>query len=581
MKKFLSLLLIICCFIVCGCEIVIDNGKVDDKESETNNGNTQETDSENQTDNGNNPEVVTEKRVSLLTQTIPSKATIGKVDLSGIRIRYEYENGNYELIHFSLDMLSEEEKAKLNQVGEHTIHFTYEGCDLSFNITILEDTTTKKKTVNFFTINDLHGQLITDNDAGTIGLDKVSTILDTLTKEDEYIKVVCGDMFQGSFFSNSLYGRPGIEWLNYENFDCFVLGNHEFDWGIDKIAAYKDGDLTNGELNEDIEILGCNIYLKSTNAMPGWLDAYSIEECNGYKVGVIGCIGEGLTSSIAASMCKDYVFVDPVPLVKEYAKTLRTKEQCDVVVVAIHDYNTGTDNQDFASLSGDSRIDAIISGHTHTQNNDYLTRSDNYQIPVIQCYGNNGSVGTIQIKMENNKPSSHGLIKHYSPKDYQSKKEAYDLLFSFYEEVQKVGERVIGYTATNLSRADLGEMICNILRAKGQADIGIYNTGGVRSAIAAGNITYNDIYKVFPFENTMFILKMKGKSIKYGLNSSLYYNSDIDLDSLNDNQIYTVAIVSYVYENYESFNKYAIEATDSYETTRDLFEEYVQNNMKK
>ncbi|MCK7488373.1 MAG: hypothetical protein MZU97_24905 [Bacillus subtilis] len=35
---------------------------------------------------------------------------------------------------------------------------------------------------------------------------------------------------------------PIIESLNAMQFDAFVLGNHEFDWGIDKIANYKDGN---------------------------------------------------------------------------------------------------------------------------------------------------------------------------------------------------------------------------------------------------------------------------------------------------------------------------------------------------
>ena len=434
-----------------------------------------------------------------------------------------------------------------------------------------QDNNHQKNTVNFFTMNDIHGRLITDSDAGTAaGLDKVSTILKELEAKDEYIKISNGDMFQGSQFSNTLYGRPAIEWMNLEHFDCFVLGNHEFDWGIDKIASYKDGNLENGELNEDCEILGCNIYLKSTNAMPSWLQAYSIEECNGYKVGVIGCIGEGLTSSISASMVADYVFVDPVPLVKEYAKILRVEEKCDVVIVSIHDYNTKTQNSRFASLSGDSRIDVIICGHSHTQNADYLTRSDKYDIPVIQCRGYNSSVGSISITMNNGAPVSHGKISHYVPANYQSNKEAYNLLYEYYKDVKDADTKV-GYTTTNLSKETLGMLVCDAIMNKYNAEVGICNVGGIRSAIGAGDITYSDIYTVLPFDNTVFIIKIKGSDLKKAINSSLYVN----IDNISNAKTYTVAIISYVYENYEAFNTKALEATDTTDIVRDVVAEEI------
>ena len=345
-------------------------------------------------------------------------------------------------------------------------------------------------------MNDIHGHLITDLDGGvSAGLDKVSTLLKSLESVDDYIKISNGDMFQGTLFSNTLYGLPGIEWMNYEHFDCFVIGNHEFDWGIDKIAAYKDGNLDNGELNEDCEILGCNIYLKSTNAMPDWLKAYSIEECNGYKVGVIGCIGEGLTSSISASMVADYKFVDPVPLVREYAKKLRTEEACDVVIVSIHEYDSST-NSRFAALAGDYRIDAIVCGHSHTQNNEYVARGDGYYIPIIQCRGYNGNVGTIKMQMGDDGPVSKGEIKHYTSSNYDSDKDAYDLLFKYYREIQSAGEKVIGYSNVNLSKEDLGMMCCVAMMQEYATAVGVCNTGGIRATIKAGDISFNDVFNI-------------------------------------------------------------------------------------
>ena len=60
-----------------------------------------------------------------------------------------------------------------------------------------------------------------------------------LTEEIDYILIHNGDAFQGSYVSGTYYGLPLVEAFNVIGFDCFVIGNHEFDWGIEKIAAYK------------------------------------------------------------------------------------------------------------------------------------------------------------------------------------------------------------------------------------------------------------------------------------------------------------------------------------------------------
>ena len=45
-------------------------------------------------------------------------------------------------------------------------------------------------------------------------------------------------------------------------------------------------------------------------------------------------------------------------------------------------------------------------------------------------------------------------------------------------------------------------------------DIAITNKGGLRSNIAAGTVTFGDIYNVFPFENTLAFLTLDGKQLR-------------------------------------------------------------------
>ena len=70
-------------------------------------------------------------------------------------------------------------------------------------------------------------------------------------------------------------------------FDAFVIGNHEFDWGLDKIARYADGDPENGEA--DFPFLAANIVCEGKKL--DWTEDYVIVEREGFKIGIIGVIG--------------------------------------------------------------------------------------------------------------------------------------------------------------------------------------------------------------------------------------------------------------------------------------------------
>jgi len=163
----------------------------------------------------------------------------------------------------------------------------------------LNSSSVTKEYVNLVSANDTHGRLVTGD--GDNGFDVLSSKFNDLeNKYGDFIKIANGDIFQGKFESNVLYGRPIVDCMNAMEFDAMVIGNHEFDWGLDKIAAYNDGDESNGEAN--FPFLACNIVDKATNKLLDWVEPYTIVENNGSKVGLIGAIGTNLTSSITSSL---------------------------------------------------------------------------------------------------------------------------------------------------------------------------------------------------------------------------------------------------------------------------------------
>ena len=95
------------------------------------------------------------------------------------------------------------------------------------------------------------------------------------------------------------------------------------------------------------------------------------------------------------------------------------------------------------------------------------------------------------------------------------------IISPYKNKLDKEMNEVICYTKNNLIKGQpestLGNFICDLSLRKtnGEANICVFNNGGLRDIISKGNITTRDIYKVMPFENELVILE---------LNNSEYYN---------------------------------------------------------
>jgi 2',3'-cyclic-nucleotide 2'-phosphodiesterase (5'-nucleotidase family) len=447
-----------------------------------------------------------------------------------------------------------------------------------------EDSDSVVNKVNFAMINDTHGAFTDSNDGTSIG--RVDTLLDGLEEQyGDYIKIANGDILQGSYVSSKTYGRALIESLNLMDFDAFVIGNHEFDWGLDKVAQYKDGDLSNGEAN--YPFLGANIFYKGTNERPEWIDAYTIVNYGDLKVGIIGLIGGTYESSILATYVNDYNFLDnPTQLVSNYAKELRTEKNCDVVVIATHDYDE-VQNSRFANLSGDSRVDAIFCAHTHQKISESLTRKDGVKIPVVQNYDKNDTVQEVVIQLKDSDMSGY-TTKIYSMKDYDNEpryeiSDDLEPLYQKYDSLIVESNSKIGYTSSSFNKTYIGKLTTQAMVSYDYGNdeysnisLAVINTGGVRATIDRGDITMAEVFNTFPFENAIYLIKAPGSLLNTLVNDSYYYTYSTS-SSFNQNVIYTVAVIDYVYVNKYNVSLFS-SVVSEYSTgiiMRDVFIDYL------
>ena len=198
----------------------------------------------------------------------------------------------------------------------------------------------------FYCVNDFHGSIVEQMNGNYYesGIAKYfGKLKEYKAKDPEHTIILsAGDMFQGSLESNSNYGRLVIDAMNNVGFDAMTVGNHEFDYGPIRL-------LENATLM-DFPLLGGNV-IRYDHGSTGelWNEAIApstIIERGGNKIGIVGMIGYGQTSSITSSFVQDITFESPLKLAQDEALRLREEEDCSLVIYVIHDDMTAC--QDYA-----------------------------------------------------------------------------------------------------------------------------------------------------------------------------------------------------------------------------------------
>lgn len=473
-----------------------------------------------------------------------------------------------------------EEQTSIDSKDKEAYKKMVDRSKIKYSEDFVNDPTVDVNELEVWQINDTHGAYYEGEDI--TGISKVATCINENTNNPyAAVKIGNGDLLQGTAFSNLLLGEPGIAALNEMNFDAFVIGNHEFDWGFDNLKVYKDGDLSNGEL--ECPFLGANI-LDGNNKRPDWVEPYTVVEKGNVKVGILGLIGNGLESSISKVALGGYHFSDTVEAVKTYSKILLEEEKVNILIISEHSHNAVV-NQTYAS---NVEVDLIINGHDHQYIEEYVTRFDGVTVPVIESNTKNISIGKATLVLDENKDMESYYLDHFKPSIYKEDSSLKSIMDVYYEVTKIYENEVIGYNKGGFDKKTLGISTMTYVAEKYKADVAIMNTGGVRAYINEDEITNGLVYECMPFDNELYMTTVTGKELKGLVSGSGYYfnNSGIgkgtmvDVSSINLNDTYKIVVVDYVATNHYKFQS-IFNDEHGYETTGDYIRDCAIENIKK
>lgn len=383
--------------------------------------------------------------------------------------------------------------------------------------------------LDFYAVNDQHG-VFCDSDT-THGVDETTTFLkNKLTDPSAYeILLSSGDMWQGSIESNSTRGALMTEWMNELGFACMTLGNHEYDWGSEYIAQ-------NAQLAK-FPFLGINV--KDSNVTTPYCQPSVVVERGGVKIGIIGAIGDCL-SSISGEFTDGLEFTvsnQLTALVKAEAQRLRQDEGCDFIVYSIHDgglYSSSNLNGSLDKLTGDNGVvyydvslsdgyvDLVFEGHTHRG---YVVR-DKHGVFHLQTGGNNGAMGYAQVcynlvsnsfEVKNPKLLPKSVIADEALQDDSI---VSNLIGKYFPDGDPYLDSV-GDNAKFRDPKQLRTLLATLYLEAGIKQWGseydIVLGGGFMSCrgngLNPGEVTYDEIYRLFPFDNDIVLGKITGEKL--------------------------------------------------------------------
>ena len=210
--------------------------------------------------------------------------------------------------------------------------------------------------------NDMHSHIHpfqSGRNKGLGGMAQRSALIKKIREENKNVLLLdAGDIFQGTPYFNMYKGELEIKLMSQMNYDAATIGNHDLDNGL--IGLKKQLKHAN------FPFLIANYNFENT-ILENTFSPYKIFDKNGIKVGVFG-IGIELDGLVPKKLFGNTKYLDPIKISNKYAKLLKDKHKCDLVICLSHlGFKYKSQKISDLRLAKETKnIDLIIGGHTHT-----------------------------------------------------------------------------------------------------------------------------------------------------------------------------------------------------------------------
>ena len=392
--------------------------------------------------------------------------------------------------------------------------------------------------------SDIHGRVVpwsygadVEDKSGSYA--QIATYVKDVRKNNKNVVLVdVGDAIQDNqvdvFAKDKKYYKdhPIPKVLNEMKYDIFVLGNHEFNFGMKALD----------EILKDIKAkkLTANFYHKKNDKR--YIDATTIIEKDGVKLGIIG-----LSTPMSAKFeedtgnLKDMKFTSPTEEARTQVEKLKAKGVDAIIVIAhmgIENENKIPDTGMRDVINAVDGIDVVIAGHMHkdvpseTIKNTLITEPHRYGTVVSE----------VDLTFDINDKKEVKLVKKESKtvpvKALEADKKIVEIYKPYHEKLRELNNVVIGQTANEMVPQEtkhgvsaafskdtgLSSFINDVEQHYSGADVVTFSFDHQKARMDKGNIKKKDIIFNYRYAGgDVTVYEMTGKQLKEYMEWSANY----------------------------------------------------------
>jgi len=381
---------------------------------------------------------------------------------------------------------------------------------------------------------DLHGHILPTSDydgtADRGGLARCVTQIRRWRKQNpNSILIDAGDVYQGTHVSLRNKGELMIDLFNHLKYDAWVIGNHEFDWGMEPF--------TNALQRSAMPVLGANTILDgrpagsySDSQHPfGKVQPFIVKEIEGIKVAIVGVTTPGMSFWLPREFTVGIDFQHPVEPVRRAIAKAKSAGADAIVLTGHMGLKPRTGGDDFANTvmaltSEFPDVAAFIAGHTHQAipsrltNGTIFTQADHFGIHVGRVdflFDRNSK------KMLRREAVCELMDSRFDPDQVVLSRAGSQLSESKALLGQPIGELAATLHArgrhgqpSEIERLIGAAIMESLSERKITVDAVIHGMFDQNAKLTAGLTTVNDIWSIIPYENLIVTATLSPDEIK-------------------------------------------------------------------
>lgn len=385
--------------------------------------------------------------------------------------------------------------------------------------------------LEIYATNDLHGRifdsLYTDLTVYPYSLCSVSTYIKDARKrigDNSVILLDIGDHLQGD---NSVYFYNYIDTnqenifskvANYLKYDAIAVGNHDIE------AGHPVYDKIEKELNSPY--LAANAVYEASGKP--YFEPFAIINKGGVKVAVIGMTNPNIKKWLSEGLWKGMNFKEIVPELENMVATIREKYNPQLVIAALH---AGLGDENIYEMENPAMyiaknikgIDIVFAAHDHKTIAEYIVNGKD-SVLILEGGSKASSLSLAKVKLEikDGKVISKSLQPiNVSMKNIEPDKIFIDKFHKEYLAIKHFTTTIVGKLKNTITSrdayfgpSDYIDMIHTLQMETSGANVSFAAPLSLDVTVNAGDLNFQDLLNLYPFENDLYAIQMSGKEIK-------------------------------------------------------------------